>query len=228
MKRLIFGVAILFATLGFFSSCSDDSEPAIDYYQNIVTFEGNVGNSASRFTYRAIDDSPLITLTAPDYVVETDSAKGQYPGVRVFITYSYVVTPPAGDLSGNIRLVAAAKVYQDTVTAVPTIPLDFTEPYQVVTLTRSGQYLNLVSIAPETKFYSRHFYLEADESTLGDAYPQLYLRMSTDAYASQGNETRVIGSFDMSPVWNLPTAQGVEVHVSGEGNPASTLFKFSK
>lgn len=226
MKRLILGLAAFAALTAGITSCSDNSEPAVEVYQTIATFDGNIDGIA-QFSYQAIDDSPLITLRARNYVVPIDTAAGQYPGVRVFITYRLAgITQPGK--SGEVEVIAAAKVYQDTVSSANLNPENFTEPYVVETLTRSGKYLNLFTTVPEVGFRNRSFTIVADAGTLNDDYPQLYLCMSTKPDAVATFDTRAIGSFFIAPVWNLTTAKGVDVHVSADANSTNTVFRFTK
>lgn len=223
MKRLLFAIAAIAAILPALQSCSDDNTPATAVYQTIATFTGNNGNTCS-FAYQAIDDSPLITLTAEGNVEETETQK---PGMRCFLTYTLGVNTPPNH-SGNVNILSIAKVYQDTVESVPTIPADFTDPYSVVTLTRSGLYLNLYCVVPEVGFDNRSFTIVADQSTLTSDYPQIYLSMSTKPDATPSMDTRAIGSFFIGPVWQLATAKGVDVHVSSEANPSNSVFRFEK
>ncbi len=223
MKRFLFialGIATLLTCL---TACSSDDGPAQNVYQTIATYQGNFSNQA-RFTYQAIDDSPVITLNA-DVAVSEDPDKGQVPGKRVFITYQYAPNTPPG-ASGNIHLLSIAKVYQSTVAEASTIP--DSEWFSVVTFSRSGTYLNLYALAPATsQFSNREFTIVVDQSTIDNAVPQLYLTTRVKNDESTTYNDRAIGSFDIASIWLRPNVEAVDVHVPTDAsNP--TVYRFSK
>ena len=76
---------------------------------DLVTYEGCTdGGDGSRFTFRQVDDSPLITLISPTLLPAETTA-----GTRMIIRY----IPESGEAytSSNITLLSAARINQSPV-----------------------------------------------------------------------------------------------------------------
>lgn len=192
------------------SSCKKESTVDVgpipdNVCYDFVTFV-NSNNSGSTFEFRKSGDSPLITLTSTASIKTSELA----PGSRVIIQY----LPSGGQdvyQSGPITLYGIAQITNGNATTAPMADISAwgSDDIRVVTLSRSGQYLDFWGEATMTG-NPRRFALAADESTLGDEYPMLYLIVDADNV--NGRVHQLYASFDMSAVWNLSTCKGVQVN----------------
>lgn len=207
------------------SACRDEPERPEDgvaIYQNIATYTGDDNAGHSQLQYQEVNDSPIVTLTLQGRLNQ-EQVK---PGTRLMVTY----TLPAGVAYGtstNIEARSLNVIYNGEVktdaTALPS--LEETEGIYVMTLYRSGSYLNLMAQLPASSG-KREFELVADAATLGDEIPQLYL--TTQAENEQGFNRKTVASLNMAPVWELPSCKGVEVHVKNTNNTYQQKLIFLK
>lgn len=207
------------------SGCRDEPdrpEDGVAIYQNIATYAGDDNGGHSQLQYQEVNDSPIVTLTLQGRL-DQEQVK---PGTRLLVTY----TLPAGTAYGTSTSIEAKSlnvIYNGEVktdgTALPS--LEDTEGIYVMTLYRSGKYLNLMAQLPATSG-KRVFELVADAATLGDEIPQLYL--TTKAENEQGFNRKTVASLNLGPVWDLPTCKGVEVHVKNTNNSYQQTLMFLK
>lgn len=220
LNRLRLLTITCIATL--FAACGDDGpySDRVALY-DLVTFDGNLSQGAT-FTFQRRDDSPMITLTAKGVKMATDQVK---QNDRLIIGYY----PEAGEAykSDNIQLISVTKVNQDTIRFSPAeeiVGWD-RDPIYLNSLWRSGKYLNMY-LRVEYSSESRKFRLVADESTLGDEYPQLYL-MHDMFDAPESFSRRAYASFDISSVWDNPKYKGVVLHIN-DSNIEKEIYTFTK
>lgn len=216
----IMSVLMLYTLTG----CKDEPDhpdEGLAICQNIVTYLGD-SNGQSVFGYQQIDDSPLVKLTINGRI---DSNKAPV-GTRLLMTY----TLPPGVAYGTDATVDATSlqlIYQGKANLEPTeIPdMAATPGIYVMTLYRSGTYVNLLCRLPVTDG-DRSFALVADPATTNTPIPDLYL--TTSATTAGGFDRKVVGSFDMSEVWNSTGCQGVRVHVNNTNNIYQQTFLLTK
>ena len=171
---------------------------------DFVTFVRS-GEDGSVFTLQKSEDSELITLTAA-VKVDVNQVKA---GSRVIIQY----VPSGGQQpyqSGPINLYGITRIINGGVEKEPlsTITSWGGNNLKMMTLARSGEYLDVWAEA-EFSTNPKRCVLVADEATLADAYPQLYLVFVTDGDFAR---TRPLyASFNLSDVWDLSTSKGVKV-----------------
>ena len=99
------------------TAACDDSQtdgPSTQLLQQIVSFTGNSDNGRVGFQYRAIDDSPLVTLWAPGRISEKDAK----PGDRLLLTYRLASdrNPAEG---GEVMVTGLQRILTDTVATAP-------------------------------------------------------------------------------------------------------------
>lgn len=190
---------------------------------DIVTFDDNIDGCA-QFSFRQVDDSPLITLRARNATLNTEDVT---PGRRLYIAYQ--PTGGAGAYtSGDIALLHAYKINTATVSTEETIgsfPLWNRDKIYLLAAWRSGNYLN-VQCRLTYSTDPRIFRIVADRSTLDDPLPDLYLVHSMKE-AADNFERTYYGSFDISPVLDRPGCRGVRLHVA-DSNLKTEIYTFEK
>lgn len=202
-------------------SCSSkESDPGPippDVCYDFVTFVDS-NNSGSTFEFRKSGDSPLITLTSTSKIDKSQLA----PGTRVIIQY----VPSGGQAvyqSGPITLYGIAQITNGSITSASLTDIKSwnSDAIKIITLSRSGQYLDLWA---ECNLFSkpRRFSIVADESTLADQYPEVYIIVESDN--SNGRVAQLYASFDLSAVWNLSTAKGISVNIKTAQGIETTRF----
>lgn len=199
-------LAIVFCLI--FSSCNNDNNnpyiPGTACY-DFVTFV-ETSETGSVFTFQKSNDSELITLTSAERL-NPEKVK---PGSRIIIQY----IPSGGQdvyQSGPITLYGIAQI-----TNGKTDPMTMDEirawpsnRIKMHSISRSGNYIDVwleanISNAP------KRFVIVADQATVNDEYPQLYLIFESDNNVNIPRQ--VYGSFDLNPVWELNSCKGVQVH----------------
>lgn len=221
MKGKIFILMMALLTMTF-TSCKDEDEPGTipsDAMLDMATFVSQDGNG-STFTLQKDGDSPVVTLTARQRL-DTDLFT---IGNRLLIYY----VPESGVAyqSGPAVLYAARQVINGK--ALTGNSKDYpgwsTEATNLQSIWRTGKYLNIHSLA-YYKVNPKRFVLVADETTIDDEYPDLYLIFYSDDQVD-GDLNTLYASFDISGVWDSDTCKGVRVHLansSGENH-----FTFNK
>lgn len=214
--------ALIICFLGLFSSsCNSESNQQYvpdNICYDFVTFVSTSENG-SVFTFRKSNDSNLITLTA---AVKIDTEKIK-PGTRVIIQY----VPSGGQApyeSGPINLYGIALITNGDVEAKPLTEIESwqNERFKMQTITRSGNYIDVWFEAALSQKPKR-FMIVADEATMDNEYPELYLVFETDR--NMGNIRQVYGSFDMSKVWEQPSCKGVTVHYNTYNGNETVKFE---
>lgn len=214
---------VMIVLMAILTGCinSDTIDGSVDMTTwDIATFEGNVEQRAT-FTVRQGDDSPEATLTYPREIEMENLSAGD----RVYIAYNPVDNVPYR--SGEITLKSISLITQGRVEVAPFDPADGwnADPVYVVTIWRTGDYLNIYCRLP---YYTdpRRFGITADESTIGSAIPQLYLNHQLPEEVNSFDRA-YYASFDISAVWRLGTTLGIDLHVNNSNLP-TTVYHFSK
>lgn len=218
MKRILALSAIAAALYGCNSSTPGDEDKYVAF--NIVTYEGTSDDGVTTLSYQVINDSPLLTLTCnwtPDRELTA--------GTRLLVAYS-TDTPTE---SGSVNLLQASLVYGGALEVSDKTDsiADSGTPLWITSMWRSGHYLNLDC---QARYASggRKVRLVADDSTLADDYPVLYL-----VNCAKGEDDmspynqRLYGSWDVDTLWSRPTVMGLTV-VMDDSNRGTTEMTFSK
>lgn len=204
------------------ASCQDTPDgPTLAIYSDIVTFTGNSSQGAT-FEYRQIDDSPTVTLAIDRATVDESKTA---PGTRLLMTYSLPEGTSYGTDCNNVQLRSLQLIYTDTVRTVPSPTIADMQKIGLLTLYRSGHYLNFTAFMPAVK--ARKYFMVADKATLNSDTVELYLSTFVKDNVPSYNSTQT-GSVDISPVWNLPTVKAIKVNVDNSHNPNFKKFTFIK
>ena len=218
MKRILALSAIAAVLYGCDSSTPGDEDKYVAF--NIVTYEGTSADGVTTLSYQVINDSPLLTLTcrwSPDRELTA--------GTRLLVAYS-TDTPTE---SGGVNLLQASLVYggaSEVSDKTDSIAGSGT-PLWINSMWRSGNYLNLDCQARYASD-SRKVRLVADDSTLDDDYPVLYL-----VNCAKGEDDmspynqRLYGSWDVGALWSRPTVMGLTV-IMDDANRGASEMTFSK
>lgn len=219
----VFSIACIIAICLLSTSCNSDDNGGGGIPDNLcadfVTFV-STNDNGSVFTFQKSGDSGLITLTAP-VKVDVNQVK---PDSRVIIQY----IPSGGQQpyeSGPIDLYGITRIINGGVDKEPlsTITTWGYNTLNMMTIGRSGKYLDVWA---EAAFGGnpKRFVLAADEATLEDEYPQLYLVFVADDEFARIRP--LYASFDLSSVWDLSTSKGVKVNYNtASGTETLTLQK---
>lgn len=218
MKRFRY-ISLLFPVIAV--ACQDSHDgPTLAIYSNVVTFETNTPSGA-RFTYRAVDDSPEVTLGTSGKLDEAKVA----PGTRLLMTYSLPSDASYGEDCLEVQLRGLQFIYTDTVRPVPSPTLSDMMPVKLLTLYRTGHYLNFTAMMPAVDH--RKYFMVADQATLSRDTVEVYMstRVADDQPVFDAMQT---GSIDISPVWDIPTLSVLRVNVRNANNPERSRFTFIK
>lgn len=189
--------------ISMLTACNDSpSGPNIDpAVYNIVTYESTtLDGSVAVFTYQVLDDSPVITLTA-DWKVPD----GIDPGTRLLL--AYVTETP--EKSGPIEVKQAVVIPGGKPVEAAKIP--YSEPLQIRSLWRTGNYLNLdgvVTLSGTAKEIS----LYAVEKSLDKATVQLAIIIGEgDGPVGAEVKKTLYASWNISEIWNKTTCEAIDV-----------------
>lgn len=214
---------LIINSLLMLTACGDESGidgPVEMQLWDIVTYEGSPsGDNGSVFTFRQVDDTPLITLTSDKTLEETEA------GTRLMIRY----IPDNGKAytSGPVRLLAASRINQGP--AATEWKDDYAnwnrDSVWIYSAWRSGTHINF-HLRLTYSSDPRIFTLALDPATRETEMPEFYLvhlmKEPTDYH-----DRAYFASFDIAEIWNLPTARGVRIHVA-DTNLNKDLFTFYK
>lgn len=219
MKKTLLICTIILALCGCKSNKADEPDKS---YMTLVTYAGtDEALQVSTFTYQAIDDSPLVTLTA-NWVAGEELT----PGERVYLTYY----ADAYQVSGPVTIRNISPV-------IGWIPSESEGPIDLgnakitpVTVWRSGPYLNArinawITRDPVTVKFA------LDKLTAADPMPTYYLSVNqTNINQIEAYNRSATISYDIADVWNAATCKGVRiVYRDFDGNEAAlTLEKQQK
>lgn len=203
----VFAIIISVIAGIFTTSCNSETDsgdiPGVCY--DFATFV-STSDEGTVFTLRKNGDSPLITLTA---AVKVDISQLK-PDTRVLIKY----LPSGGQApyeSGPITLYGLGLIFTGDVDSEPLATIESwkSDVINLKTMTRSGEYLDIEALGDYSSKATK-FCLVADEATLNDEYPQLYLVFEGDN--GLGYPHQLYASFTLSNVWELPTCKGVTIN----------------
>lgn len=208
------------------TSCVDDKQddiqkvPADAIYQ-IATFV-SYQNVTATFKFQKGADTPVITLTAQGFIMDTALVS---PGMRVLIVYKPVNGDP--DASGDINLYAVGKILNGTVKYFPADGGNNFNSYPVnlESAWLTGDYINFAMIL--SYFEKMDLNLVCDEATKDSATPHLYLIFKPDQTGSSYPRSGY-ASFDISEIWDNGTAEAVTLTVNDSRTGSMRDFTFKK
>ena len=216
-------ITALAAIIMALCSCSADQgvdRPVEMQLWDIVSYEGTANSEGgSIFSFRQVDDTPLITLTSGQ------TLSGPKAGERMMLRY----IPESGKAysSGPIKLINASKVNQGTVETEWKNEYDIWNRDRVYlySVWRSGEYLNFHLRLTYDK-EPRVFKIVTDPKTIGSEYPEIYLVHIMSA-PTDYHDRGYFASFDIGPIWKRSEVKGVKVHIA-DTNLNKQLFTFEK
>ncbi len=214
--KLMLAAAVL-PLLALTGCDKDDNTPDADNFMTIATLDSNT-ESGTVFTTRAEGDSPLITFTSS----RTFDKKDVIIGNRYLLAY----TNASGKRleSGPITLFGLMKIFNGKAqeATAEEIAAVTSSPYSLGNIQRSGQFVDIYATAP-LMIDPVSYGLYVDKATVNDEVPEMYIGFVSDAPNSM-TEKSFYASFDLSPVWNLPTCKGVRLHYKKNGTEQTTTF----
>lgn len=180
------------------SDSAPDIEPAV---YDIVTYESTtLDGSVSVFTYQVMDDSPVITLTANWKVPQSVS-----PGTRLLLAY----TTDTPGKSGPIEVKQAVLIPGGKPIEANDIP--YSEPLQIRSLWRTGNYLNLDGVITISGA-AKELNLYAKESSLDKATVQLAIIIGEgDGPVGAEVKKNLYASWNIGEIWNKTTCEAIDV-----------------
>lgn len=216
-------LAFMLLGIGALTSCSDDEGvdgPVDMQLWDIVTYEGaQSAGSGSVFTFRQVDDSPLVTLTSDRALKEVDK------GTRMVIRY----VPESGKpyVSGNINLISAARINQGPAEK------EWKDEYSkwdrdkvfLYSAWRTGSYVNFyLRLTYSTE--PRVFALVLDPATAESEIPEFYL-VHIMSEPTDYHDRAYFASFDIGEIWARDGVSAVKIHVANT-NLDKDIFTFRK
>lgn len=212
MKLTDFIISILVAATicCMTTSCCSDNTGGSGYPDNMATDFATLASTSDRgtvFTLQKSGDSPLVTFTAPIKIDQSVIKVGE----RVIIAY----VPDGGQKvyeSGPIKLYGILAIFNADITTEPMSTIENWSSQRMDTkiISRSGNYLDIWAEL-EYKTEPERFVLAVDESTVNDEYPEVYLVFTSDL-TTLGPQRQFYASFDLSPVWDLQSCRGLNIH----------------
>ncbi|MDO4320423.1 MAG: hypothetical protein Q4C34_07595 [Bacteroidales bacterium] len=216
--------AMLVMASTLFTSCnSDEPTPTTEVFGTFVTYEGATELSKDwnlTFTTREENDSPLVTFT---WSSKAEPDKNLVKGERYLITYTNASQQRYA--SGSITLMQILQIFNGKVTPKPLSEIKDMQkdPYRILLTERSGQWVNLIGVAP-FNVLPKTFCLFVDEATINSSIPDVYVGYVSDTNSATISDKELYGSFDLAPVWNLPTCKGIKLHYSTTSGETSKTF----
>ena len=213
---------ILVCLTPMLAACTDSADgPSVAIYRNIVTFDGN-GPATANFSFREIDDSPLVTLG-----VRGSLNDERIPaGTRLLMTYTLPDDKTYGEDCFDVSLRGLQMIYTDTIAPLPYSEIEsLKKTIRLTTIYRTGQFINLTASMPALS--GRKCLRRADQATLDTDTVRAYLSTSVPEEKPSYNSTQTV-SVDISPIWELPTLRAISVEVENTNNPNRTKFIFPK
>lgn len=215
---LIAALVTLIAAPTFTSCLGDDDSDGGFESVSLVTYDGNV-DSKARFTLVPEGDAPTKTIIA-DKAITDNIPVGQ----RMVIRYTENSSMSDGYLTqvtlrGYNVISTVIVETKDSETAKAA-----NAEMAVNAINRTGKYINLEPYLP--LYTERTYAIYADESTLNNPMPDLYVTTATKG-EYQGIKQVDLVSFDISMIWSRIDCEGVRIHINNI-NSTQNVFEFKK
>ena len=220
MKRKISTYLLAAATAAALTGCGfgdDNSDPRTTLFYDMVTCGETTPEGVTSFTFRAVDDSPEVTLTADWTPADTTIV----PGQRLLLAYRTEVH----NRDAHVEIAAWLKATGGQLKSAADISGWDDEPVWVNAIWRSGHYINLdcrleYSAQPAT------FDLVLDSATAHTPDPVAYLFHRRDSEID-GFQRRVYASWDIARVWQQPSVHTLTIRLR-DSNRDIQDFRFTK
>lgn len=214
-------IAITLMATSVLSSCTDDNDkdnhdPSQGALNAVMTYNGNFGETSSFTYYSTTSDTPQPYTSAIQPALSSSDI-----GKRVAMRFTL-----NGEQSGTINVI--------NLNVLPTAILEMVEadvaeannkPVEVVSLDRTGPYLNLYAKLPAG--VDHQYSIMCDRSTYGTSEPHLYLSI-TKSEEPSGTTLATLSCYDISQVWSSSATRKVVVHINNTTSGGATTFTFSK
>lgn len=189
------------------ASCNKNSEPdnpAGDVYEDIVSLV-STGDEGTTFAYRAVNDSPEITLTTTQRFTDATIK----PGARLML--SYIPKNGEHNVSGAVNVLSFQRCFgPDITTAASSNPSEWaSSKIFLASAWRAGKWLNL-SMALEMVASPRRFELVLDPATADSSEPELHVVFTPDV-TSGTMSFPAFASYDISGLWDKPSTTGLRI-----------------
>lgn len=184
----------------FATSCNNDDGPSNDEYINFATLENRYTGGCSFVVQQNNNTIPATLFSS----VELPS--GFTIGKRYVIQYSNENAGPF--TSGPITLLNAFEPFSGEAKVVPmdTISPLMSDPINNVYFNNVGKWLDVQSYA-YVSYAPKAYGVYIDAATINEEYPEAYLGFKSDS-KGDGKQYILYGSFDISPIKQLPNARG--------------------
>lgn len=211
---------ILFAT-GLTSCSTKGDEPGEpDLFYDIATLVAS-NSSGSIFSVIPEDDRPAVKITFPGQMVDTQTIP---VGTRCLIIY----VPDGGkayvDDSGVLYALGYVYNGEITVSSAEETSLWKTERQNLISVWRSGNWINLQTECTYDQNYPTVYKLIVDATTLDNEIPHAYLIYEADD-SSQADTKVLFSSFNIESVWNNENVKGLEVTILTNNGTENFTFK---
>lgn len=211
-------LALSVAVAAALTGCSKDNDlnrPDSSEFNEVMTYNGTVGES-STFTYYAVNSDVPVIYVSPKVEALAATDIGKRVAMRYHLDDATSITV------SSLRLIPTATVsIVDTEEAVAN-----NKPVNVKSIDRQGPYLNLYAMLPGEGTHT--YTLLCDRETAYTENPQLYLSI-TESDEPSGIRLTSLSCYDMSQIWNSGMTQSVTVHINNSASAgAQKVFTFKK
>lgn len=223
MKTIkFFSLLAIFTAIFSLTSCNSSDGPEGEYQAGVfANYQGMDGNNL-KFSYIAPNSDEAINIIA-----QATSISGEMtllPGTRVYL----VVNVKYGQEVVNNSVVAfygLAKMNVNEPVEIGKVPDNWgsSNEIYITTMTRAGNYLDIMAMAPESGSTLR---LIADEATVDTENPILYL-MYDNSNTGSAN-LNYLASFDIANVINKPTCKKITVRMHNSNGENAPSFEIRK
>lgn len=219
IKGFLFAaLAMVMATLSSCNNGSGPGEPERPHYTMFATLL-SFGSGACSLEVQEGPDTPRAILTANVTINGTPEAIGK----RFLIYFTKDDDQPY--VSGPINLLSMVEVINGKASIanmqeITNVTMDMNN---MAYMSLTGKWLNLQMIA-NLASYPRTFGVYVDQSTLDKEYPQVYVGFVSDNNGSS-YQYIVYGSFDLSPVLEMPDVCGFDLHYFNNGGKKTQRFE---
>ena len=219
MKTNIFG--ILFVTL-LLSLVSCNDEPEFDYgdFRSVfATFNDTTATGNALLTYQAHDDSNPIQMESVNKW-KLDTKKNE----RIYMRYTVVKSE--GRDKQLIRIDGARRINNDVLRKAEHEQYRelVSEPTRIVSLWRTGNYINLNSWVP---YSGQRFNLMLIVDEITSTHEIVEAKLVYDLMGSQGTfERKCYASFDITNLWKRENVKTFRIHVNDP--KGKKIYDFTK
>lgn len=222
IKTNLLAALIALISIPTFVSCLGNDEPGQTGREvtALVTFEGNY-DSRARFTFVPEGDAETKSYIA-DKALPDDLVRGQ----RMIIRFVELGTVSNGYIT-SISLRAYNTIPTSSVKIVDTeTAVAANAEIYVNAINRTGKFINLEAYVKN--YPERDYTIYADENTVNNEMPDLYITTTTNGDYT-GIKNTDIASFDISMVWSRIDCKGVRIHINNTNTaPTKKVFEFKK